>query len=174
VSIAVYDVPFTDLEKQVVVWLEEALEARHGAYSDPEGPLSTGSDESPAEAVLFLRRIRQRADRVSELLSAATRAKARAQRAQANAAWAANRRLHEATKEHASKRGDFSSGREREAEAQLDSFEERREAHQAARLVSVTTEVYDVIMQCHRQLEEMRRDVRATLNALHFQSTLEH
>lgn len=169
----VFDIQFPGFEKQVMLWVTEAIELRHGTAGDPEGSLSTGNESTPAEALAFLRRVRQRADRVDELHVVIIRAKGRARRLQAEAAFHADTALTSAMVERGSKRVEFSSGRERESEAKLDSFDERRAAHQAARLVDVTSEAYDVINTIHWQLDAIRKDLRSTLNALQFEATLE-
>lgn len=169
------EVPLSELETRVLSWVKEALELRHGEAGDPQGAIRGwgSADDSIPEVQNLLLRVRARSDRVDELLAKATQAKARAKRAQDEAAFSADRAVMEATKHHASKRAEFSSGREREAEAKLDAFEERRLAHQASRLVSVTGEAYEVINQVHWQLDAIRKDLRAILHALQFESGLE-
>lgn len=172
-DLASFDIPFSDIEKQVMDWVREAIELRFRTAGDPDGSLSTGHEGTPSEALAFLRRVRQRTDRVDELRIAAIRAKGRARRAQAEAAFQADNALSTAMADRSARRADFSSGRERESEAKLDSFEERRAAHQAARLVDVTSDAYEVINGIHWQLDAIRKDLRATLNALQFEATLE-
>ena len=169
------EAPLSELETRVLSWVKETLELRHGAAGDPKGSIrGWGSAEDSIQDVQdLLLRVRARSDRVDELLAKATQAKARAKRAQDEAAFSADRALMQATTHRATKRAEFSSGREREAEAKLDAFEERRLAHQASRLVSVTGEAYEVINQVHWQLDAIRKDLRATLHALQFESGLE-
>lgn len=169
----VYDIPFSGFEKQIMLWVEEAVELRYGAAGDPEGALTTGNETTPAEALAFLRRVRQRADRVDELLTVIIRAKGRARRLRDGAAFHADNALTTAVVERGTHRKEFSSGRERESEAKLDSFEERRTAHTAARLVDITIEAYDVVNGIHWGLDAIRKDLRSTLNALQFEATLE-
>lgn len=162
-----------ELEQQVLSWVDEALELRHGAAGDPKGSIRGAAQETPEEALDLLLRIRVRSDRVDELLSKATLARGRARRSREEAAFAADLALMEATQRRAAARVEFSSGREREAEAKLDSFNERRVAYQRERLVSVTNDAYDVISQIHWQLDAIRKDLRATIHALQFESGLE-
>lgn len=169
----VYDVPFNELETLVMSWVTEALELRHGAAGDPEGPIKGWTANPPSEVTAVLLRVRSRSDRVDELLSKVTQARGRAKRTQDQAAFVAEVALMTATTQRAARRVEFSSGREREAEAKLDSLEERRIAHQANRLVNVTNEAYEVINQAHWQLDAIRKDLRATLHALQFESSLE-
>ena len=169
------EVPLSELESRVLSWVKEALELRHGDAGDPQGPIRGwgSTDDSIPEVQNLLLRVRARSDRVDELLAKSTQAKARAKRAQDEAAFAADRALMQATTQRSARRAEFSSGREREAEAKLDAFEERRLAHQASRLVSVTAEAYEVINQVHWQLDAIRKDLRAILHALQFESGLE-
>ncbi len=154
-------------------WVSEALELRHGEAGDKEGRLRDADPEDPDDMMKLLRRVRARADRVDGLLATATRARGRARRAKTEAEFVAANELDKATTNRASRRQEFSSGREREAEAKLDTFEERRLAHQATRLVDITTEAYDVINQIHWQFDAMRKDLRASLHALQFEASLE-
>lgn len=169
------EVPLSKVEERVVGWVKEALELRHGAAGDPKGSIrGWGSQEdSIPEVTDLLLRVRNRSDRVDELLAKATQAKSRARMAQDEAAFLADSALMQATTHRATKRAEFSSGKEREAEAKLDAFEERRLAHQSSRLVSVTSTAYEVINQVHWQLDAIRKDLRATLHALQFESGLE-
>lgn len=169
------DIPLSGMEVRVQAWVKEAIELRHGDAGDPKGSIRGwgSSEDSISEVQDLLLRVRTRSDRVDELLAKSTQAKARAKRAQDEAAFSADRVLMEATTQRASRRAEFSSGREREAEAKLDAFEERRLAHQAGRLVSVTVEAYEVINQIHWQLDSIRKDLRAILHALQFESGLE-
>ena len=171
--LAAYDVPFGTLEGQVMGWVQEALDLRHGTAGDPKGPLRGVHPETGPEVQDFLLRVRVRSDRVDELLSKATLARGRAKRAKEEAAFHADQALMEATQQRAARRVEFSSAREREADAKLDSFEERRIAHQGDRLVSITNDAYEVISQVHWQLDAMRKDLRAQLHALQFESNLE-
>ncbi len=172
-ELADYDIPFSDLETQVVSWVKEALDLRHGTGGDPQGLLKGAPEETTGEIMELLLRVRARADRVDELLSRVTLARGRAKRAREEAAFAADRALMEATQQRASRRAEFSTGKEREADAKLDAFEERRIAHQGDRLVSVTNDAYEVVNQVHWQLDAIRKDLRASLHALQFESSLE-
>lgn len=172
-NLDVYDVPFSDLEAQVMEWVKECLDLRHGEAGDPQGRLRDATEETPHEMMELLRRVRARADRVDGLLATATRARGRARRAKTEAEFAADNAMSDATSKRAERRRDFETGREREADAKLDTFEQRRMAHQASRLVDVTTEAYDVISQVHWQFNAMRQDLRASLHALQFEASLE-
>jgi hypothetical protein len=166
-----FDLPLTELEAVLSKWTQEAVEMRYGVAGDPDGKLTSGTDDSPAEAVAYLRRVRQRADRVGELLAAAKRARGRARRALAESAFATDNEVATGIKKQG--RVEFQSHREREVEAKLDAFESRRIEHQAKRLVSVADEAVDVISDMHWSLDAIRKDLRSTLHALQFEASLE-
>jgi vacuolar-type H+-ATPase subunit I/STV1 len=174
-DVAVYDIPFSEVEQTVADWASEALELRHGAAGDPKGKLvQAGMFDGSYELADLLLRARQRSDRVDELLAKCTQARARAKRAQSQAQFSAELAYDEATRNNATRRtAEFVSREERKADAALDSLEQRRIAHFAERLVSVTAEAYEVVNQIHWQLESMRKDIRATMHALQFESSLE-
>ena len=163
----------SDFEAQIMAWVTETLELRHGEAGDPKGRLRGAEQESIAEMTDLLLRVRARADRVDELLSKVTLARGRARRAKEEAAFAADQALMQATQIRAGQRVEFSSAAERAADAKLDSFNERRVAYLRDRLVSVTNDSYEVISQIHWQLDAIRKDLRAALHALQFESSLE-
>lgn len=169
-----YDLPFGEMEQRVIDWVQEALELRHGDAGDPEGKLRViGPGDGPDAVRHELERVRRRSDRVDELLANVTQARGRAKRARDQAAFSAEVAYDTNATQAASKRREFSSGRERHSEAQLQSLEERRIAHRMGRIVSVTEESYEVIKQVHFQLGAIRNDLRATIHSLQFESSLE-
>lgn len=165
------DLPLSGLEVQLEAWTREAVELRHGEAGDPAGKLSVGTDETPAEALALLRRIRQRADRVDELLQATKRARGRARRALAEAAFTAENEIASGIQKQT--RMEFQSHKEREVAAKLDAFETRRTEHQAIRLLDVANDAVDVINQMHWSLDALRKDVRSSMHAMQFESSLE-
>lgn len=170
-----YDVPFSELESSVQEWATEAIELRFGSGEDPQGPLyPLGPEAKVHEQTDFLYRVKKRVERVDLLYSNAIQAKARARRAQESAQFDATKAYEEAMrKNQASRTADFITRDERVADASLDSFEQKRIAHHAGRLVSITSEAYDVIREMHWQLEALRKDVRAMIHAQNFESSLE-
>ena len=176
-TIEKFDLPLGDVEDTLYKWVEESIELRYGAGNDSEGALSPLDTDASYDRVLHeLYRVRKRADRVEYLLSRSTQTKGRARRMLAQAKFEADMRKAEAMRENASRRSSvtFSSAKERESEAALDSFEQLREEHAAQRLSDYATEAQEVISKIYWQLSEMRKDLRATLHALEFASTLEH
>jgi hypothetical protein len=174
VDIDQYDIPLSKLEAQVLGWVDEAISLRHGTVGDPHNrKLRDYDPQSPHEWVDYIRVVLARADRIDELRTACTRARHRAKRAQSEATFVAENALDEATAKRAARRVDFETGKERESQAKLDSFEKRREAHQTARLVDVTTEAHTVISDIYWQLDAMRKDARALLHALQFEASLD-
>lgn len=172
-----FDLPLSRIEESMLGWVREALELRHGAGSDPDGPITSFVDprDGSYAVIDMLRRVTARSDRVDELLSKATIAKFRAKRTASNAAFEAERAFDQAATSNASRRSgeNWSTKEERKAEASLDSFEQRRVAHQAETLVSVTTEAYDVLYQIKRQLGDIRADLRAILHNIEFQASID-
>lgn len=175
-EVSVYDIPFVKVETSVLSWVEEALELRHGAAGDPDGPLrQVGMEEGLHVVMNELVRTRNRSDRVDGLLAKATQAKGRARRAQEQAAFVASTAYDNAQVKAQANRlpQSFMTKEEKNAEAALGSFEERRVAHTAERLVSITSEAYEVINQIHWQLNAIRTDLRAQIHAIQFENSLE-
>lgn len=174
-ELSAHDIPFTEVEDAVLGWVREALELRHGAAGDPQGKLGYLTDSAGIPEIQnLLLRVRARSDRVDELLAKTTQAKGRAKRALDHAQFTAEVAYDSAAQNlQASRRAEFTSARERHADAALMSLEQRRLAHHGARLVSVTLEAYDVVKQVHWQLDAIRKDLRASLHALQFESSLE-
>jgi aromatic ring-cleaving dioxygenase len=170
-----YDIEFTGIEAAIQNWVREALELRHGAGEDPEGPLGNIDYSRGGNAIsALLVRVRSRSDRVDMLLANVTQAKARTRRAQQAAEFEASVAYDTATKTNAAnRRVEFSTARERHADAALDSLEQKRVAHHAERTVSIATEAYEVINQIHWQLESIRKDLRAAIHNIQFESSLE-
>lgn len=163
----------TDVERKLVGWIEEALELRHGVAGDPAGTLADAPEDTPAEIMELLSRVRKRSDRVDELMSLSTIARGRARRAREHATFVADNAVSQATQVEAARRIEFSSAKEREATAKLAAFAERREAFLRNRLVSNADDAYEVISQIHWQLDAIRKDLRARLHALQFDAGLE-
>jgi len=173
-----FDVPLSKVEASVVAWVTEALELRHGPAEDPEGALNEAFSDldvlNSREIVALMSRLRQRADRIDYLASLALRAKGRALRAQAEAKFAADQKYSEAMSNRSLTKREFTSGKELHANASLDSIDDRRLAHKAERLVSVTAEAYDVINQAGWQIQRMRDDLKEMLRTLRFEHSLDH
>lgn len=174
-AVEAYDIPFGDVEKKVISWVEEALELRHGTAGFPESLRQVGMDEGLHVVMDELVKTRNRADRVDGLLAKVTQAKGRARRAQEGAAFAASKAYDDAHVDGQNTRlpGSFLTKEEKNAEAALKSFEQRRVAHQAERLVSITSEAYEIINQVHWQLNAIRTDLRAQIHAIQFENSLE-
>lgn len=68
-----YDIEFTGIEAAIQNWVREALELRHGAGEDPEGPLGNIDYSRGGNAIsALLVRVRSRSDRVDMLLANVT------------------------------------------------------------------------------------------------------
>lgn len=165
----------TAAEAALTRMVEEALELRHGEAGDPEGRLSViNPDEGPSAVSHMLLRVRLRSDRVDFLLSGVTRLRGAARRTRDNARYESELAYNTATNTNENRRTrEYVTGAERHAQASLDSLVEKRAAFLADRLVSVADESYEVILQVHRQLGDMRTDLRSTIRELQFESGLE-
>lgn len=172
-TLAGYDLPFEGLEAQLMSWVKEALDLRHGTGNDPQGKIPLDIPDSPQEVLELLRRVRMRSDRVDGLLANAIGARGRARRALDAAKFAADNKLDQATSNRASHRREYESGKVIEADAKLESFNERRIAHQGAKLLDVAQEAYEQINKVSWQLNALRSDLRETLHALQFEAGLE-
>lgn len=174
-ELAVHDIPLTKMESTIMGWVQEAIDLRYGAGNDTGGALTPVSMSDGYNAIEnMLIRVRGRSDRIDELLTKITQARARAKRIQDQAAFAAKVAYDTATQNNAvSRTTEFSTREERNADAMLASLEEKRLAHQSERMVSITVEAYEVINQIHWSLDSIRKDLRSSLHSLQFESSLE-
>lgn len=174
-DLSVFEVPFTDLEKRMLGWVEEALEMRHGAAGDPLGPLKPLDFSDGPEAVRAdLLRARMRQDRVDELLSTVMRARGRIDRVKREAAQQAQEAYDRANQDNAARRrASFTSAKERDSDANLDTIEQRRTAFEAERLASFADECERIIRNKSFELGGMRDDLKKVLAGLQFESSLE-
>ena len=152
-------------------WLAQALELRQQASAVlPAG--STGDPHSVYQALMHLRGY---LDRMETLLSYATgmtgsaRRYARALADQADDAYdqamVRQRRI--------GRQEEFISARERHADASLAAFQQQRAARQAQALRDEAEEITDRIRSAYRWADEARRDMRAALGHLAWESHLE-
>jgi hypothetical protein len=131
---------------------------------------------SPHELLDALYDVRVRLDRVEQILSQAQRLRARARDAAASAealaeeAW--DRAAQQARNSPVS-RDDYSSARERAAEANLAVLTERRTARAASALASYVDNQVDVLRTANRGLDGLRHDLLAALRAFQIESSLE-
>lgn len=148
----------------------EALATRYNA-----GLPEVGAD--PRTLLESLQHARRSLDRVEELLTQTMRLRAATQRVASHAgnefddAWdqAAVARKN-APVIHG---GEFSSARERTAEANLATLDLRNTARRAGDLAHRCDEAVDLIRLAHRGLEGLRQDHLAILRHLQFESTLD-
>jgi hypothetical protein len=174
-GLAAYDLPFDSTESRILDLVKEALELRHGAALDPEGKIVVPPYEAgnPAARTVLIR-VRQRLDRLEELSSTARQLHGRVSRARAAAAFEADTAWNRAARENASTARQYSSAAERAAESSLDSFEEKRRAHQAERLVSTTQESLDVIKDCLWGMRNIREELLTAIRSENWiESTIE-
>lgn len=156
-------------------WVEEAVELRYGAGHDPEGPLPADPGEHPEDVIHTMNRVRQRADRVEELLTRTRRVKGQLWRKQTEAAFEAEHKRDQALQRGAATRTiEFVSAAERAADASLASIDEKRAAHQAKMLLDAAQEAFDVIDQCRWGLSAYRQDLRAQLHGMQVIRSIEN
>ncbi len=139
-------------------------------------------DADPAEILATLQDVRRRLDRGEELYANSMRIKNRVERdkaltqAVADDAWDAainTARTDRRTVAVLNTRDEFSSAKERTAEANLATVEHRRKARIAADAYTAVTGHVDVLRTLHRGLDNVRHDLLATLRTLAFESTLD-
>lgn len=147
-------------EDQLIAWVSEAMELRHGIAGDAHGKVRLPPFElgQPA-AVDMLGRVRIRLDRVEELQSLARQALGRVMRMKDEAEFELSLKYDEAMANNKNRFTDYTLGDEKRADAALASLTEKRKAHQMKRLESSSKETLDVITQCYWGLEKLREDI---------------
>jgi hypothetical protein len=154
-----------DVESQLLAWVSEAMELRHGEAEDPDGrvglpPFELGQDA----AVSMIQRVRQRLDRVEELQSLARQALGRVMRLREQADFEASLKYDEAMANGKDRYREFTAADEKRADATLASLKERREAHKLKRVESQAKETLDVVGQCYWGLANLREDIHKMLS----------
>lgn len=151
-------------------YIREAIGLRMLAEVPPVAP-------DPAELQRHLLDARGRQDRVEELLRNALRIRARAQRANhaatAQADDAFDEAIHRQRCAPVQSGGEFTSARERAAEANLATMDLRRTARTTAELTHVCEEAVEVIRSAYWGLSGVREDLRVLLRSTAFESHLE-
>lgn len=131
----------------------------------------------PHEVHTYLLDVRRRLDRIEQILALATRARAHAKRQAATATAAADDDWDAAVtrlRNQPVRRGDeYSSARERAAEANLECLSARKNARSATDALSHADELLDVVRLLHKGLDGIRQDTLTTLRLVQFESHLE-
>ncbi len=131
----------------------------------------------PHEVHAYLLDVRRRLDRLEEILALATRARAVAKRKATLATAKADEDWDSAVltiRNRPVRRGDeYSSARERAAEANLECLLARRAARRATESLSHADELVDVLRLLHKGLDGVRQDTLTTLRLVQFESHLE-
>lgn len=166
---------YDSVVRQLDQAVEEALKLRFGAAVP-------AFDADPAVVLAALQDARRRLDRVEELLAASLRIKAAAERdrslAQARLDDEWDTKINEARDGRRGvavirERDEFSSAKERVAEANLATLELRRTAREATDIHTQCAAQVDVLRLVHRGLDGIRHDLLTTLRTLAFESTLD-
>lgn len=167
-----FDLPLSQLEDQILSWVKEALDLRFAQ----RGGESLVPDQGSSPVLNGLLSVRARLDRLEELLASATRARGRAARATAIAkavsddAWDSQSQVElQRTQRH----GEFVAPRERYANSNLETLNQKRDFRAAERLQHCADEAYEVIRLVYRGLDGVRQDHLAVIRALSFESHLE-
>lgn len=148
-------------EEQILAWVKEALELRHGEAGDPDGKLELPPAEAGRALVhSTLRRTRVRLDRTEELLANARQMKGRVSRIRSNAEFEAELEFDRAMQERGNNRvREFVTAAEKKADASLDTIEQKRKLQRAKHLESVADEGYEVIKTCYWGLNAVRTEL---------------
>jgi hypothetical protein len=159
-----------DIAARLGEFIREAVELRLLAELPP--PSASVTDIQGA-----LRDVRQRQDRVEELLRRAMRAKVHAQRAAAAAQATADEAWDQTiTRQRVAPvvRGDeYMTAKERHAHANLEVLEPRRAARAADELAHLCEATVDQLRTCYWGLSGLREDIRELLRTTAFESHLE-
>jgi len=161
----------SDLADRLNTHLTEAILLRG------ELPPMPGTQAAPHEVHEHLLDVRRRLDRVEHLLALGLRVRAMAHRGVARSTADAEEAWDDAILRVRSapvRRGDeYSSARERAAEANLATIEARRAVRAAQDAASHCDEAVDVLRTLHRGLDSVRQDTLAVLRLMQFESHLE-
>lgn len=158
------------IRQVLTTYVAEALDLRFG------GKLPTSGATVPdmLEALLD---VRQRLDRVEEILTRIIRLRARLRRnatiatASVDESW--DRAVQNIRTAPVSRGGDLSGPRERYAEANLIVLDERRSARAVEELAGHADEAHDVVRLVHRGLDGVRHDHLTILRAVQVETSLD-
>jgi hypothetical protein len=172
-----FDLPLSRLEEELAEWAAEALRLRFAEVAGSPAVELPPVESGASEVMQRLLAVRQRLDRVEELLARATRARGRSSRAaqvakaQADDAWDVSSQRGRAAPVR--RGGEFEGPRERYADNNLATLDQRRATREAERLADSASECLDVVRLCHRGLDGIRQDLLTMLRAFQFESHLE-
>lgn len=165
----------SELEDTVTNWLREVIDLRHGEAGDPDGKLKAVSIEDGLSTVAYeLTRVRKRSDRIDYIRTQVSLVRSRLKAAKSSSDFQADAKFMEATSHRDRNKAEFASSLSVKANATLDSFEEKRAAHEATMQLELVSDAYYIIDQISRQMDSIRNDIRAILRSLQFESSLEH
>lgn len=161
----------TDIAAILHGYVTEARTLRAGLDPLP------GSESAPADIVEYLRNVRARIDRVEHLLTTTVVLRGRAVRVATARTQDADDDWDEAIVRVRSapvrRNDEYSSARERNAEANLATLEARRVAREAAEFQHLCEEAVEALRLIHRGLDGVRHDTLTVLRLAQFESHLE-
>lgn len=154
--------------------VNEALIVRFEPWAGQDAMVPIDPDLGLPHVHAELLRARGRADRMDQIMVDVTKLRGAVRRRREAAKFEAERAYNEATRNNQTRRTvEFTTGRERHADASIDSFNERRAEYEANRLQSVADESYELVRGFTFQLSAIRNEARGFLNSLSFESSLE-
>lgn len=163
------------LEEKVMNFVEEVINLRHGDAGDSEGPLRVLSAEDGVHALMHeLQRTRKRSDRIAYIRAQLGILRAKLKIVKAESDFKAESKSMETLSARNKVKVDFESADAIRADAGLEAFQERREAHEAKMALEIVNDGYAVIDKICYEMDSLRNDQRAIIKALQFESTLEH
>lgn len=163
----------TDARDTLRAWLEEALELRGSLGLAPYDDLV-----APFQITEQLTNVRARLDRVEELRIKAVRAKASVKKAHQKV----KDELQDAWDSHVTNTSavrrpvltqEYVTGKEKFAEANLATFEQRKAERKSGELLSFAEETLEVIHIIHRGLNDIRQDLLSQVRSIQIESQLE-
>jgi hypothetical protein len=170
-DLSLYDLPLSEVEKQLKGLVDEALTLRFKTEESANLDIS-----SPRTIIASLLNCRARLDRLEEILTVAARARGRAYRAAqearrvADEAWDA---VSAAARTGPSRRSEYTGAKEHYADNNLATLSQQRSARIAERLADYATESHNVIKIVYHGLDNYRSDHLVIIRALSFESHLE-
>lgn len=159
-------------------WIEEAVDLRYGRIKGIPDLAPYSDLLAPFQVTEQLTFIRQRLDRLEELLVNSVRARASLKRAyqqtkdELQLAWDTHVTSTSAVRRPVLTQ-EYVTGKEKFAEANLATLELQRTERKAREVLSFAEEAVDVIKQLHYGLDGIRHDLLSQVKAMQVESHLE-
>lgn len=137
------------------------------------------NDSGPRELVTSLKEVRQRLDRLEEILVRSMRIKAKAQRnvtavqAELSEKWDSHL-VSIRAKSKSTWGDDFVSPKEKYADANLATLEVKRKELKSKEVLSYAEEAVEVLKSLHRGLGDIRQELLTRIRTVQWETSLEH